>query len=230
MYPLINYIKGIFNNLLNPRISLFAIVSVNSQIHKTACLYRFVKVNDAIIGEHSYLSASTNIENTEIGKYCSIADHCRIGMSSHSLEYLSTSPIFTQTTNALQECWIDKDVFEHKSEEERVYIGNDVWIGSHALVKGGVHIGNGACVAAGAVVVKDVPPYAIVGGVPAKVIRYRFPEEVIEKLQEIKWWELPDELLKENIEIFQNSNISDMEVLKRLNNIRIMQLGGGKMV
>lgn len=105
-------------------------------------------------------------------------------------------------------------MFTHKSEDERVFIGNDVWVGSHVLVKGGVHIGNGACVAAGAVVVKDVPPYAIVGGVPAKVIRYRFSPEIIQRLLELKWWNWDEKKLKDNISFFQRDNFSVNDVLK----------------
>ena len=121
---------------------------------------------------------------------------------------MSTSPIFTQKVNALQKCWIDKDVFEHKTEDERVYIGNDVWVGSHVLINGGVHVGDGAVIGAGAVVVKDVPPYAIVGGVPAKVIRYRFSSEVIARLLELEWWNFDDSELKKNIAIFQKDSLS----------------------
>ncbi len=203
MFPIVHYIKGIAKNLYNPRISVFAIISSNAIVDKTAYIYRGVKAKESKIGAYSYVAANTDIENAEIGKFCSIADNCRIGMSGHPLQYISTSPIFTEKRNALQQCWIEKDFFEHKSLDERVIIGNDVWIGSHVLIKGGVHIGNGACVAAGAVVVKDVPPYAIVGGVPAKVIRYRFSPEVIGKLLELEWWNFDESKLKNSIAIFQ---------------------------
>ena len=208
MYPILHYILGIAKYLFNPRVSLFAIVSANSRLDKNTYIYRGVKAKIADVGAYTYIAANTEIENAEIGKYCSIADHCRIGMSSHSLGYLSTSPIFTQSINALQESWVKEDVFEHKSDDERVILGNDVWVGSHALIKGGVHIGDGACIAAGAVVVKDVPPYAIVGGVPAKVIKYRFSSDMIDRLLEIKWWDLDDSILKRKIKYFQTSNIN----------------------
>ena len=121
-----------------------------------------------------------------IGKYCSIADDV-LFMANNDHDYASTTtyPLFL----------VDKSMpskyreggAKHKSKRQ-IIIGNDVWIGTRAIICSGVRIGNGAIVAAGAVVTKDVPPYAIVGGNPAKVIKYRFDNETIEKLQAVKWW------------------------------------------
>ena len=89
-----------------------------------------------------------------------------------------------------------------------IRIGSDVWIGSHVIVMGGVTIGDGAVVAAGSIVTKDVPPFAIVGGVPAKIIKFRFPSETIKRLLEIRWWDLPDEEITKHIDLFHTPDVT----------------------
>ena len=127
MFPLVHYVKGIVKNLLNPRVSSLAIVSANVELDDTSRIYRLVKAKRASIGAYTYISANTEIENATIGKFCSIADHCRIGMGAHTLKCLSTSPVFTQKINGCQAQWTPVNVGDKSLEENTVHIGNDVW-------------------------------------------------------------------------------------------------------
>lgn len=223
MFPIVHYIKGVVKNLFNANVSILAIVSASANIDKTVCIYRCVKIKKASIGAYTYIAAHTEIENATIGKFCSIADHCRIGMGAHTLKCLSTSPIFTQKINGCQTVWTEQNIGDKPLLENTVLIGNDVWIGSHVLINGGIRIGDGAVIGAGAVVVKDVPPYAIVGGVPAKIIKYRFSEDIISKLKEVQWWNMPEAILKSRIKIFQKEdlNMDDLNTLNITNRIPI---------
>ena len=215
----IKFIIGGLKNLFNPNISCLAFVSSNNHLDKKTVIYRNAKIRGSEVGAYSYISPNTVIENAQIGRFCSISDHCRIGMGTHNTNQISTSPIFTQKVNGTKARWVDKNV--NDSPFRKVRVGNDVWIGSRAMILGGVTVGDGAVVGAGAVVTKDVPAYAIVAGVPAKVIKYRFPDRLIELLMDFKWWYYPEDVLREHISRFQKKDISEEDLILTIDAIRI---------
>lgn len=138
---------------------------------------------DSFVGNYSYIGYQTRVIKTNIGNYCSIGDNIIIGAPEHNYKKFSTSHFFANK---------DRSWYEQLTTAPCT-IQNDVWIGSHAIIKRGVKIGNGAVIGANAFVSKDVPSYAIVGGVPAKIIKYRFDKETIEKLEKSQWWNLSPE-------------------------------------
>jgi virginiamycin A acetyltransferase len=143
------------------------------------------------IGDHSYVNRGTIVASGTIGRFCSIGYYCQIGMHAHPTSFASTSP----HTYGCQNLFGKPCAWNELSEPPS--IGNDVWIGSMAQILQGVVVGDGAIIAAGAVVTKNVPPYAIVGGIPAKVLKYRFDQSRIDALLRLRWWDMsPDELQK----------------------------------
>ncbi|WP_081979712.1 CatB-related O-acetyltransferase [Pseudooceanicola atlanticus] len=144
-------------------------------------------------------SGRSNLQNVKIGRYCSIADNVRIFQADHDLQKFSTSTYLYAMPSFRREGYIVKQRTKERSKSIKlsrmsqntsppVIIGNDVWIGSHVALRPGIEIGDGACIATGSVVTKNVPPYAVVGGVPAKVIKYRFDKQIVDELLDIKWW------------------------------------------
>lgn len=173
------------------------------------------KVYACSIGAHTYINENCLIDpNTlTIGAYCSISNNVKIGVAPHPHHYFSTSPCFYSVARG----FIKSDVFK-AVDAGKTIIGNDVLIYSNSIVVAGVRVGDGAIIAGGAVVTKDVPDYAIVGGVPARIIGYRFSEAIINELAVLKWWNLSiDKLLKFDA---TNSEIKDfISYVKKIKNL-----------
>lgn len=140
---------------------------------------------------HSYMNGGQIESGVYIGRYCSIGQNVLLGAGHHDINLLSTSSWFESAAPPSTKC-INGDL------SVRVKLLNDVWVGSGVIILNGVTVGNGAIIAAGAVVRENVPDYTIVGGVPAKFIKHRFKKSIVERLQQIKWWEFDDQVLKQH--------------------------------
>ncbi len=152
--------------------------------------------DDVIIGDHSYINANSSVEHAIIGKYCSISSGVYIAPFEHALSHRSTHPVAHDTTRITP----------------TVTIGNDVLISLNVVIKEGITIGDGAVIGAGAVVTHDVKPYEVVGGIPARHIKYRFSEKQIEELLNIKWWDWDEKKIALNIDWLKNNIDTVVEV------------------
>lgn len=164
----------------------------DSRIHPTSKIEADSEVVDSSIGKHSFCGYHCKIVRCDIGSFCSIADHVSIGGGLHPMDWISTSPAFYEGRDSIK-----AKFSEHpRDTPQRVIIGHDVWIGERVLIKQGVTVGTGAVIGMGSVVTKDVPPYTIVGGIPARDIRKRFNDDkLIERLLASEWWDLPEDVL-----------------------------------
>lgn len=183
---------------------------VKSQFEGANSVSKFSTVVGSKVGLGTYIASYSKLFKCKIGRFCSIGQKVQIVFGNHPThDFVSTHPFFYSTETQIGTSFIDKTKFNeftflNDNKDYFVEIGNDVWIGYNVLLMSGIHIGDGAIIAAGAVVTKDVPPYAIVGGVPAKVINYRFTEEEIEFLCDLKWWNKDIKWIIEKADLFDN--------------------------
>jgi len=171
----------------------FVYISSNSRIKKSS------------LGSYSYCGGNAKITSATIGRFTCIGPNVTIGLGSHPIEkHVSVHPAFYSLASQVGRTFVEKQVFDERPQH--TVIGNDVWIGANVTIPGGIVIGDGAIIASGAVVVKNVQPFAIVGGVPARFIRFRHGKEHIYVLRRTKWWEKSNEWLAENVKYFEDIN------------------------
>lgn len=158
-------------------------------------------IMSSTLGDYSYLASHASVNNATIGRFCSIGSGAHVSLGVHPTGFVSTHPAFYSKDSRATPSFATSD---HAAESEPITIGHDVWIGANALIMDGITIGTGAIVAAGAVVTKDVAPYSIVGGVPAKPIGERFDKSTATKLLASEWWARDLAWIQTNHERFLN--------------------------
>jgi virginiamycin A acetyltransferase len=176
-------------------------LALGSTFEPGVALFEHARVHESHIGTHSYVGAHTMMGRTSVGSFCSIGPGCRFGMGRHPTGFVSTHPLFYSKQRHTGTTFADRSYFE---EYGRIEIGHDVWIGANCIVLDGVTVGTGAVLGAGAVITRDVPPYAIAGGVPAEVIRFRFDATTIAALLASRWWERDGAWLKEHAALLRD--------------------------
>lgn len=204
----IAYLKITKKNIIGRKVRL-SYLSVLEGKNRLGNSTRFIQSS---LGYASYLGEECYFYNTQIGKYTCIGPRVKIVAGQHPTKnFASIYPAFYSTKKICNFSYVTSDKFQEfrycDGTNKSVLIGNDVWIGSDVLIMEGVQIGDGAVIGAGSIVLKDVPPYTIVAGVPAKCIRKRFDSDIIEGLLKTKWWEKSEEWLEKNENLFEDVNL-----------------------
>ncbi len=164
----------------------------NTWVHPSSKVEAGSELSNCRMDRHSFCGYYCEIVNCDIGSFCSIANHVVIGGGMHPMDWACTSPVFYAGRDS-----VAMKYSEHRRPDpRRTCVGHDVWIGERAIVKQGVQIGTGAVIGMGSVVTRDVEPYCVVAGTPARVVKHRFPPELVRRLLDSRWWECDDSSLR----------------------------------
>lgn len=186
-------------------VALFCVLQ-DVVVDKTAAICSGVRFYRGKIGRYSYIGNNSFVSDTDIGNFTSISTDCYIGGTSHPTDWISTSPVFHKWENIMK-----KNFSRHEFEIfHRTKIGNDVWIGNRVMIKAGVNIADGSIIGMGSIVTKDIGPYEIWAGNPARFIRKRFTDETIEQIRNSEWWNWSDEIINQRAQYF-----NDVEAFKK---------------
>jgi acetyltransferase-like isoleucine patch superfamily enzyme len=190
------------NNIVSEHVTIAEDVIVNkSELHEYSRLKKNVEFRESVLGAYSYVSSGCVVNKSIIGKFTSVGPGTFIGLWEHNTDVSTHSFYLYETSGQFV-----KGYQNYKRDHIETIVGNDVWIGANVCIQKGVTVGNGAIIGSGAIVTKDVLPYSIVVGNPAKILRYRFSEEDIEMFLHSKWWDFSRAELQEmvNNKLFEN--------------------------
>ncbi len=178
----------------------------DSEIGNYVEIHEFAQVRDSVVGDYCYLQEYVGLLNTDMGKFCAIAAMVRIGAPNHPYERVTQHRLTYTPEYYWPAQQRDADFFVRRGTD-RVTVGNDVWMGLGVIILPGVKVGDGAVVAAGAVVTRDVEPYTVVGGVPARMIKRRFASDAAQRLQKLQWWNWNHDALEHAVVDFRTLSV-----------------------
>lgn len=207
---ILTLIYGVYLRKKDVFISPNCIISIHTHFEGRNKINSKSNITNSKIGKGTYLGDNNYLVNVVIGKFCSIGSNVKVISATHPTKtYVTSHPAFFSVLKQAGFTFVNRQKFEEliffdKKNHISLKIGNDVWIGDDVKIIGGLEIGNGAVIATGAVVTRNVLPYSIVGGVPAKHIKFKFKEDIINFLQDFKWWEKDDQWLISNSSKFSN--------------------------
>jgi hypothetical protein len=202
--------KYLKKNKLDPSVKIGANVEmIQCTFAENAAVAHHASIRFSNIGRFTSIGRYAKITHSDIGSFCAVSWDLTINAVQHPLNHLTVHAFPYIPEYGLTDA--------RKDSVKRVKVGNDVWIGANSVIMPGITIGNGAVIAANAVVTKDVPDYAVVGGVPAKILKYRFESEIVERLKKSEWWNLDFQIIRKNIELFRSDfGIKELEILENL--------------